>query len=145
MLRSSPTPTVKQGREAFNEVEMEAKQMKNSATLKLLPPDALVKTGDVDHADGDVRLLRTESELGLIRKMLQLPELVETATLNLAPHLLPFYAQELATVFHRFYRDCRVVSEDAELTRARLKLVRACQIVLANSLELIGVSAPERM
>jgi len=103
------------------------------------------RAGDLDHADGDVRLLRTESELGLIRKMLQLPELVETATLNLAPHLLPFYAQELATVFHRFYRDCRVVSEDAELTRARLKLVRACQIVLANSLELIGVSAPERM
>ncbi|MBA2450770.1 MAG: arginine--tRNA ligase, partial [Chloroflexi bacterium] len=103
------------------------------------------RAGDVDHADGDVRLLQSDSELGLIRKMLQLPELVETATLSLAPHLLPFYAQELATVFHRFYRDCRVVSDDAELTRARLKLVRACQIVLANSLELIGVSAPERM
>ena len=103
------------------------------------------RAGDVDHADGDVRLLRTDAELGLIRKMLELPELVETATLNLAPHLLPFYAQELATVFHRFYRDCRVVSEDVELTRARLKLVRACQIVLANSLDLIGVSAPERM
>jgi arginyl-tRNA synthetase len=99
----------------------------------------------VDDASGDVRLLKTESELGLIRKMTQLPELVETATLALTPHHLTFYAQELATVFHAFYRDCRVVSEDAELTRARLKLVAACRHVLANTLRLLGVSAPERM
>jgi arginyl-tRNA synthetase len=105
----------------------------------------LRRAGEVDYSDGDVRLLRTETELGLIRKMLQLPELVETATQNLAPHHLPFYAQDLAGVFHAFYRDCRVVSDDVELTKARLKLVAACQTVLANTLRLIGVSAPERM
>jgi arginyl-tRNA synthetase len=105
----------------------------------------LRRAGEVDYSGGDVRLLQTEPELRLIRKMLQLPELVETATLNVAPHHLPFYAQELASVFHAFYRDCRVVSDDADLTRARLKLVAACRAVLANTLRLIGVSAPERM
>ncbi len=101
--------------------------------------------GNADWSSGDVRLLATEPELGLIRSMLQFPELVETATLNLAPHHLPFYAQELASVFHAFYRDCRVVSDDPGLTRARLKLVSACRIVLANCLRLMGVSAPDRM
>jgi arginyl-tRNA synthetase len=105
----------------------------------------LRRAGDVDYAGGDLRLLRAEPELALIRKMLQFPELVETATLSLAPHHLPYYAQELASVFSGFYRDCRVVSDDAELTRARLKLVAACKLVLANTLRLIGVSAPERM
>ncbi|HYU18363.1 MAG TPA: arginine--tRNA ligase [Chloroflexota bacterium] len=101
--------------------------------------------GNADWSSGDVRLLATEPELGLIRSMLQFPELVETATLNLAPHHLPFFAQELASVFHAFYRDCRVVSDDPGLTRARLKLVSACRIVLANCLRLMGVSAPDRM
>ncbi len=105
----------------------------------------LRRAGDAHHSVGDPRVLRTEPELTLIRKMLQFPEVVETAAANLAPHHLPFYAQELATVFSAFYRDCRVVSDDADLTRARLKLVSACQVTLANCLRLIGVSAPERM
>ena len=100
------------------------------------------------YADGDVSLLSHPSELTLIRKMLELPEIVEMAAHNLAPHHLPHYAQDLAAVFHAFYRDCRVVSSDpadAELTKARLKLVEASKIVLARVLRLIGVSAPEKM
>jgi len=95
--------------------------------------------------DGDVRLLRTPPELALIRKMLLLPELVEEGARQLAPHPLPYYAQELAAIFHQFYKHCRVVSKDLELSRARLKLVRAAKIVLANTLHLMGISAPERM
>ena len=106
----------------------------------------LRNAGDVDWSGGDVRLLNTEPELALIRKMVQFPELVETATLSLAPHHLPYYAQELATVFSTgFYPHCRVISDDPDLTRARLKLVAACRTVLANGLRLIGVSAPDRM
>jgi len=99
----------------------------------------------IDFRDGDVRLLAHPSELALIRKMLQLPEVVASAAEALAPHTLPFYAQELATVFHAFYRDCRVVSDDLPLTKARLKLVAACKLALANTLTLMGVSAPEEM
>ena len=94
---------------------------------------------------GDVSLLNHEAELALIRKMLQLPELVELIASSLEPHHLPHYAQELATAFHWFYRQCRVVSSDPDLTGARLKLVEAARVALARTLGLMGMSAPERM
>jgi arginyl-tRNA synthetase len=102
------------------------------------------------HTDegADISLLSHPSELALIRKMLELPEVVTLAAENLAPHHLPYYAQDLAAAFHAFYRDCRVVSsdpEDVELTRARLRLAKAAKLVLARTLALIGVSAPDRM
>ncbi|MBL7183615.1 MAG: arginine--tRNA ligase [Anaerolineae bacterium] len=101
-----------------------------------------------DFADGDVLLLRHPAELALIRHMLLLPEVVEQAVENLAPHHLTYYAQHLASVFHSFYKECRVVSSDpaeAELNKARLKLVSAAKIVLAKTLRLMGMTAPERM
>jgi arginyl-tRNA synthetase len=98
--------------------------------------------------DGDVSLLTHPAELALIRRMLQLPELVEVAVEELTPHVLPHYALELAALFHSFYKQCRVVSslpEDRDVSMARLRLARAAQIVLARSLHLMGLSAPERM
>ena len=95
---------------------------------------------------GDVSLLIHESELALIRKMLELQQVVALAATQLAPHHLTFYARELASDFHTFYRDCRVVDPEApEQTQARLTLVRAAQIVLARTLHLMGMTAPERM
>jgi arginyl-tRNA synthetase len=97
-------------------------------------------------APGDVSLLSHESELALIRKMLELQEVVALAATQLAPHHLTFYARELASTFHTFYRDCRVVDqEEPEQTRARLMLVRAAKTVLARALHLMGMTAPERM
>ncbi len=94
---------------------------------------------------GDVQLLRHPAELALVREMLTLPELVERVTQTLEPHLLPHYAMELATAFHAFYTECRVVSEDAALSSARLRLTLAARIALARVLGLMGMSAPERM
>ncbi len=97
---------------------------------------------------GDPAHLEHPSELGLIRKMLSLPEVLTIAAVNLAPHHLTTYATELASAFHAFYRDCRVVSavpEEVELTRARLMLARATKSVLARVLHLMGMTAPERM
>ena len=97
---------------------------------------------------GDVSLLTHPSELALIRQMLLLPEVIEQAALNLSPHHLTYYAQDLAAAFHVFYRDCRVVSSDpadAEISRARLKLAHAVKIVLARTLHLMGMTAPESM
>ncbi|MEA3375967.1 MAG: arginine--tRNA ligase [Chloroflexota bacterium] len=95
---------------------------------------------------GDVSLLIHESEQALIRKMLELPEVVVQAAEQRAPHRLTFYAQELASDFHAFYRDCRVVAEEAPgQTRARLMLVQAAQLTLARALGLLGVTAPEQM
>ena len=105
----------------------------------------LAQQRGIDHGDGDVSLLTTEPELTLIRKMLLLPEIVETITCTLEPHHLTYYAQDLATVFHSFYKQCRVVSEDEVLTKARLKLVEAAKIILAKTLCLMGMKAPESM
>jgi arginyl-tRNA synthetase len=98
-----------------------------------------------DFSDGDVSLLVHEAEQALIRKMLRLPELVESIALTLEPHQLPYYAGELATSFHDFYEKCRVLTDDEALSRARLKLVDAARITLARALDLMGMSAPERM
>ncbi|HEY5506228.1 MAG TPA: DALR anticodon-binding domain-containing protein, partial [Coriobacteriia bacterium] len=84
-------------------------------------------------------------ELALIRKIAEFPEVVEVAAEQLAPHKLPHYAEDLAATFHQFYTLCRVVTEDAELTTARLALVDATRLTLARALGLLGVSAPERM
>ena len=105
----------------------------------------LAQEKEIDGSDGDVSLLTTEPELTLIRKMLLLPEIVETIARTLEPHHLTYYAQDLATVFHSFYKQCRVVSDDEALTRARLKLVKAAKIVLGKTLHLMGMTAPDRM
>jgi arginyl-tRNA synthetase len=105
----------------------------------------LAKQREIDYSQGDVSLLTSEPELALIRRLILLPEIVERVAVALEPHHLPYYAQDLATVFHSFYKQCRVVSEDQPLTRARLKLVKASQTVLAKVLRLMGMSAPETM
>ncbi len=105
----------------------------------------LAQQRGIDYRDGSVSLLTAEPELDLIRKMLLLPELVEIIARNLEPHHLTYYAQDLATIFHSFYKQCRVISRNEALTKARLKLVEAAKIVLAKTLHLMGMTAPERM
>jgi arginyl-tRNA synthetase len=105
----------------------------------------LAREREISFEDGDVSLLTTEAELTLIRQMLLLPEMVELAVNNLEPHHLAYYAQQLATAFHSFYKQCRVVSKDEPLCHARLKLVSAAKQVLANTLSLMGMTAPETM
>ncbi len=105
----------------------------------------LAEEKGIDYSKGDVSLVTTEPELTLIRKLIQLPELVDMAARNLEPHHLTYYAQDLATAFHSFYKQCRVISDDEELTKARLKLVEAAKIVLAKTLHLMGMTAPESM
>ena len=128
--------------------EAELKLGGREAEPKLGGREAETKLGSVDYVGGDVHLLTEPSELTLIRKLLLFPEIVESATLTLAPHQLPFYLQELASTFSAFYRDCPVLqprNPDLALTHARLKLVAATRQVLASGLDLIGVTAPERM
>ena len=98
--------------------------------------------------DGDTTLLTDPAELALVRRMLQLPEIVDSIAATLAPHSLPHYAVDLATAFHWFYDHCRVLSSDpadAPLMKARLKLTDAARVALARTLALMGMSAPETM
>ena len=93
----------------------------------------------------DTALLTHEAEQRLLRRLLLLPEVVEQVVEELAPHHLPHYALELAQAFHVFYTQCRVLGEDPPVTRARLLLLEATQAVLARTLGLMGLSAPEEM
>jgi arginyl-tRNA synthetase len=99
----------------------------------------------IDYRAGDVSLLTTEPELTLIRKMLKLSEIIDVIVQTSEPHHLTYYVQDLATVFHSFYKQCRVISEDEAITGARLKLVEATKVVLAKSLHLMGINSPEKM
>ena len=86
-----------------------------------------------------------ETELDLLRKIAEMPEQLQFAADARAPYRLTRYAEELAAGFHRFYTECRVVTEDADLTQARLHLAGAARQTIANVLGLLGVSAPDSM
>jgi len=93
----------------------------------------------------NLKLLSHQSELGLIKQLIRFPEIIEDTARDYRVQRLPQYALDLATAFHQFYRDCRVISDDKNLTQARLFLVLATKTVFKNTLELMGVSAPEKM
>ena len=95
--------------------------------------------------DIDLSSLAHESELALMRKMADFSDLVAGAARDRAPFRLTHYAQELAGLFHSFYGNCHVLGEEESVEKARLALVDSTRIVLALSLDLLGVSAPERM
>jgi arginyl-tRNA synthetase len=102
----------------------------------------------IDATHADVTLLTHPAELTLIRRMVRLPEVIQLAAEQLEPHHLAYYAYELASDLHAFYRDCRVVSSDPAdqaIGAARIRLVQSCQLVLSRVLNLMGMSAPEVM
>jgi len=84
-------------------------------------------------------------EVGLIKQLALYPELVIGAAQALEPHRLTAYLHDLAARFHGYYNRHRIISTDTSLTGARLALVAACRVVIGNALNLLGVSAPERM
>jgi arginyl-tRNA synthetase len=94
---------------------------------------------------GDPRLLVEEEEMELIRRLVQLPEVIEAAAGDLEPHRVAFYLMDFAGAFHRYYNRHRVITDDPNLTRARLLLVRNAQRVARMGLGLLGVNAPDRM
>lgn len=93
----------------------------------------------------NLQLLDKEEEFELIKKLSLLKEVIKKAALTWKPHLLTTYLYDLASSFHKYYTVHRIITEDEELTRARLLLIDCTRIVLLNSLRLLGISAPESM
>ncbi len=93
----------------------------------------------------NLKLLKNPAELALIKQLIKLPEIVEDTTKDYQAQRLPQYAIDLADTFHKFYENCRVIGDDKNLARARLDLIQATKIVLKNTLDLMGISAPEKM
>ncbi len=101
---------------------------------------------NLSYASADPVLLVHEKERMLIRELLFFPELIDTMAQDFSAHRLPQYAMRLADKLHSFYDACRVIDADRpELTSARLQLIQATRIVLAETLTLMGVAAPEQM
>lgn len=103
------------------------------------------KVKKIDFTPAMFDLLEHPSEMELAKELLRLPEIVEDAAGDYQLQRLCLYAVNLATSFHKFYRDCKVISKDAELTRARLALIYATKVALVNTLSILGISAPEKM
>jgi len=93
----------------------------------------------------DVGLLDNEYETALLQKMIDYPQVIENAALELAPHLIAFYLKELAADFHSYYNASRFLVEEEAVKLARLALVAAAAQVMRNGLAILGVSAPEKM
>ena len=85
------------------------------------------------------------SEVALVKLLLEFPEIVEFTCSGFEPHRLTTYLHDVATAFHRFYHDERVVIPEKELSKARCALCLATKIVLANGFEILGISAPDKM
>ncbi|MBI2983779.1 MAG: arginine--tRNA ligase [Chloroflexi bacterium] len=96
-------------------------------------------------AGADVSLLTSPAEIELAKLLLRFPEVLDDVLERRAPHLFTVYAVQLAGAFHSYYRDHRVVGDDASLSRARLRLVEAVQLTLKQLLGLLGISSPDKM
>jgi len=89
--------------------------------------------------------LHSDNDLRLIKSLTEFPEMVHTSAMRLEPHRVAYYLTHLASLFHTYYNQNRVLSDDQALTSARLSLVKAVQTVIRNGLALLGVNAPESM
>lgn len=98
-----------------------------------------------DYNKVELKLLKEPAESELMEMIAHYPAVIDGAARSLEPHRLTRYAHELAGLFHKFYTDCRVINDDQELMKARLVLVKAARITLRNVLNIMGVSAPEKM
>lgn len=99
-----------------------------------------------EKSGADFRLLLYKIELKLANQLIKFPEIIEDIVKDYQVHRLPHYALDLVRIFHKFYEECRVIDEEnPDLTQARLSLVEATQIVLKSVLDLMGISAPEKM
>ncbi|MFQ5560660.1 MAG: arginine--tRNA ligase, partial [Nitrospinota bacterium] len=96
-------------------------------------------------AETDLSPLSDSADIQMIKKILSFPDLIDRMAERLEPHLLTHFIHGLVADFHSYYNQHRIISDDEKLTKARLALVRAIQIVIYNSLTILGVSAPERM
>ncbi len=95
--------------------------------------------------DETLQLLQLRQEFEIIKLLGEYPEVVCECVRSLEPHYIPYYLHQLVSLFHSYYHDNRILSEDAELTKARLCLALAIKEVIGNALALLGVTAPQKM
>ncbi len=106
----------------------------------------LAREKEIDlNVSPELSLLSTPEELNLIKHLIRFPQLVQACAKDFETHRLANYLFDLATLFHKFYTERRVISDNVPLSQARLALIDATRHVLANGLGLLGISAPDHM
>jgi arginyl-tRNA synthetase len=115
------------------------------ARISSILKKAAAEGAGFEESNKTFNLLKETSEMGLIKQLIRFPEIVEDTAKDYQMQRLPQYSLDLVRAFHKFYEQCRVISEDKEKTRARLSLVEATRVVLKSTLALMGISAPEKM
>ena len=110
--------------------------------LRLLESEG-VKVPDVEQID--LTLLKKTEEIDLIKKLAEYPEEVKISAQTLEPSRLTRYAMDVASLFHSFYNECRVKGEEEKIMKARLVLVDSTRIVIKNVLDMLSITAPEKM
>jgi Arginyl-tRNA synthetase len=90
-------------------------------------------------------LLKNELEIDLLKKLEQFPMIVSSALDSLEPQTIANFLQETAGKFHKYYANCRIIVEDKELTQSRIALIKATKNVIYNGLQLLGITAPDKM
>lgn len=95
--------------------------------------------------DENLDLLQVQQELELMKMLGEYPEMLADCAKSLEPHYIPYYLHQLVALFHSYYHDNRILGDDQALTQARLCLASAIKEVIGNALQLLGVSAPQKM
>jgi arginyl-tRNA synthetase len=117
-----------------------------ASILRFAEGEGLVQaSSSTDYSTIDLTLLKQPEEIALIKLLLDLPDTIESACFSYEPQRLTNYLHDVATAFHRFYHEHRVVTPERELSAVRLALSLASKIVLANGCKILGITAPERM
>jgi len=104
-----------------------------------------VEREGIKESTENLALLTTEPEQNLLKKLWLFEEEISNAAVNFEPHKVTGYLEELATAFHKFYTECRILGSPNELASARLSLAIATKQIIRTGLSLLGVSAPEKM
>ncbi len=117
-----------------------------ASILRFAVTDGVTESADASGLQGvDFGLLKEDSEIALVKLLLEFPAMVESACMGFEPQRLTTYLHDVATGFHKFYHDHRVVIPERELSRARVGLCLASKLVLANGCLILGITAPESM
>ena len=105
------------------------------------------RNDDANHTDMNYNsaLLKNELEIDLLKKLEQFPMIVSSALDSLEPQTIANYLQETAGKFHKYYANCRIIVEDKELTQSRIALIKATKNVIYNGLQILGITAPDKM
>lgn len=100
---------------------------------------------DFTEESPDFQMLKHDSEITLVKRILEFPEVITQTAVQREPHKMINYLNELATAFHKFYHDCRILGESEKLALARTELLTVAAAVLANGLGILGITAPDKM